>query len=114
HAHPAARDSAYRQLLVTGKSELAHDENVERDAECPRDLEAHGYSASRQCEDDDIASARILEEPGGELATRFRPACKASHSPRWPGNTTSTTGCRYFPSFLENNVRVPSSPASSR
>ena len=68
HPDAAGRDGAHRELLVPRHAELPDEEDVERDAELPRDLEADGHASARQREDDDVSAARVSAEPLAEEA----------------------------------------------
>ena len=65
----AARDGSHGEFLVPWQAELAHDEHVERDAECGGDFEAYGNAAAGKREDDDVWSVRVGAKLGGEATS---------------------------------------------
>ncbi len=64
-------------------AELAHEEDVERSLEGPRDLEGDRHAAPRQREDDDAAAASVAAQRPGEETPGLGPVLerKLDHSP---------------------------------
>ncbi len=60
HAHSAAGDRAERELFMAGQTELAHDVDVQRDAELAGHLIRHRYAAPRQTKHHDILAPRVV------------------------------------------------------
>ena len=77
HADAATGDGAHRKLRMTRRTELAHDENVERRVQMTGDFVADGNAAARQCQDDEIGSSRVqvqvLREHRSRLTTIGEP-----------------------------------------
>src|SRR5688572_14846666 len=74
----ARSDRAHRQFLVTGYTELAHDEHVEWHVEGLCHFKADGDSTPRQGEDDHIGAADVLVQLRCEPPAGFSPICKLS------------------------------------
>jgi hypothetical protein len=65
----SARDGSHGDFLMPWESELAHDEHVERDAECSGDFEAYGNAAAWKREDDDVGPVCVDAKLGGEATS---------------------------------------------
>ena len=77
-ADAAARDRPHGVLLVPGHAELAHEEDVQRCVQRPRDLGRHGHAAARQPEDDHVVAPRVRSS----RAASARPASTRSANRR--------------------------------
>jgi len=75
--HASGSDRSHRELLVSGKAELAHHEDIERRAERLRQLVRDGHAAARQAEDNDIVPAGVVPQALGKEAPRFRAVTEA-------------------------------------
>jgi hypothetical protein len=60
HGGPAFGDCPHSKLRVPRRTELAHDQHVQRRRQCPGDLVPHGHAAARQGNDDGF---RRLDRP---------------------------------------------------
>lgn len=69
-ADATTRDSAEGEFAVPGNAELAHDEHVERCAQCPRYLVGHRDAAARKAEHDDVGPAGQVAKGAGKPAAR--------------------------------------------
>jgi hypothetical protein len=66
HPHTVFADGTERELGLEWRTELAHDDDVQRGAEGVRDLGGNWHPAARQAEHDNVA-ARQVREPGSQL-----------------------------------------------
>ncbi len=62
HAHPALGDGPEAELAVPGRTDLAHQQHVERHPERARDLVPDGHPAAREREDERLLGAERAEQ----------------------------------------------------
>jgi hypothetical protein len=83
-ADAAGGDGPHRQLLLTGDSELADEEDVEWRAEGAGDLVGHRHPAARQTEDKHVGAVGVAAESPGEGAAGVGAVAKGHDRP--PGH----------------------------
>ena len=66
-----AGQCAHGELFVAGCTEFAHDEGVQRGAQCRSHFPCDGYSAAGQAQDDDVFTSPVCAEQIGQDAARF-------------------------------------------
>src|SRR5205814_3362122 len=57
NADATGSDGAHGEFFVAGDAEFAHNKNVERNTEPPRDLKSDWDTASRKAENDDVIAS---------------------------------------------------------
>ena len=72
-ADAAGGDGTHGELFVPGHAELAHDVDVERDAERPGDFARDGHAAARQRQHDHVVPIAIIGQLSEPAARRPRP-----------------------------------------
>jgi hypothetical protein len=63
-------DCAHGEFFVPGHTELAHNENIERNAEPLRYFERNRHPAARKSENDDVVASSVAQQIFRKLPTR--------------------------------------------
>jgi len=83
-AHAARGKGAHGELLVPGKSQLAHHEDIERRVELSSHLECHRHPSARQGEHHPAWAVLMSPELACECSSRLAPVSKQRHVPYTP------------------------------
>ena len=83
-AHGTGGKGTHGKLLVPGKSQLAHDEDIERRVELSSYLESHRHTAARQGQHHPARAVRMPPQLARECSSRLAPIPKERHVPYTP------------------------------
>ena len=83
-AHGTRGKGTHGELLVPGKSQLAHHEDIERRVELSSYLESHRHTAARQGQHHPAWAVRMPPELACECSSRLAPVPKERHVPYTP------------------------------
>jgi hypothetical protein len=79
HLDATSSDGSHCEFGVAGDAELANQKDVQREPETPGDLGRNRNTAARQSQDDDVRSACILSQSGGQLFAGIRSILEPHH-----------------------------------